>query len=66
MHNEELITALRYCADGNNDCGGACPFYDKQPSCSMYDTMIDAADAIERLQTELTRIKGEYDDNRQD
>ena len=45
----ELVDALRYCADGDNDCGDACPFYDKQPSCSMHDMMIDAADAIERL-----------------
>ena len=53
--NAELIKALRYCADGDNDCGDACPFYDKQPSCSMYDTMIDAADAIERLQSDLAK-----------
>ena len=54
MYNE-LIDALRYCADGDNDCGDACPFYDKQPSCSMYATMIDAADAIERLQSDLAK-----------
>ena len=54
MYNE-LIDALRYCADGDNDCGDACPFYDKQPSCSMYDTMIDAADAIERLTADVDR-----------
>ena len=51
----ELIDALRYCADGDNDCGDACPFYDKQPSCSMYDMMLDAADAIERLTAEVDR-----------
>lgn len=51
----ELVDALRYCADGDNDCGDACPFYDKQPSCSMHDMMIDAADAIERLTAEVDR-----------
>lgn len=55
MNNAELIKALRYCADGDNDRGDACPFYDKQPSCSMYETMIDAADAIERLTAEVDR-----------
>lgn len=34
--------------------------------CNIPKLMADAADAIERLQAELTRIKGEHDDDRQD
>ena len=53
----ELIDALRYCADGNNDCGDACPFYDKQPSCSMYNMMNDAADALEAADKRISDLE---------
>ena len=64
MYNE-LIKALRKHADWINACESTSAYTPKCVSDWAKD-MRDAADAIERLRTELTRIKGEHDDNRQD
>lgn len=62
----ELIDALRNCATKIQNCGDGCAYKDKGSLYCQSYLQLDAADAIERLQTELTRIKGEHDDNRQD
>ena len=58
MYNE-LIEALRLCADEREEDCERCAYY--KHGC-MVKMMRDSADAIERLQAELTRIKGEHDD----
>ena len=56
MYNE-LIDSLRGCADTENIIGGCdinqCKFHCEVPNC-IDKMMRDAADAIERLRTELT------------
>ena len=60
MTNDELIKALRWCADESICCddfsGEKCPYCDvRKDSCSVDDILHDAADAIERLMAEIDR-----------
>ena len=53
----ELVKALRYCAErGDFKCGKDCPMRTEYPNCLTKMDM-DAAAAIEGLQSEVERLK---------
>ena len=59
MMNDELIKALRWCAD-NTLCvdlstGEQCPRFKYREICKQKKQMHEAADAIERLTAEIDR-----------
>lgn len=53
MNSEELIKALRCCAEG--ECGG-CPMYADKQRCQER-TLASAAEQIERDQKEITELR---------
>lgn len=56
MH-DELITALRTCVDKDKDCP-ECPYYDRcMHTSGKHAAMVDAADAIEELEAQLTAAR---------
>lgn len=56
MYNE-LIEALRKCATKIHNCGDGCAYKDKGSLYCQSHLQLDAADAIERLRTELTEAQ---------
>lgn len=62
MKYDELVKALRYCAEsGDFKCGKDCPMHTEYPNClTKMDT--DAAAAIEALQAEVKRLQGKLCD----
>ena len=63
--NDELIKALRWCADESICCddfsGEKCPYCDvRKDSCSVDDILHDAADAIERLQKQNEELQARW------
>lgn len=57
MNYEELVRALRYCAErGDFNCGKDCPMRTEYPNCLTKMDM-DAAAAIEALQATIELMK---------
>ena len=57
MNYEQLVKALRYCAEsGDFNCNKDCPMHPNYPKCLTKMDM-DAAAAIEALQAEVKRLK---------
>ena len=61
MH-DELITALRTCVDKDKDCS-ECPYYERcmNNTSGKFAAMVDAADAIDELDTLLDGLEADND-----